>query len=221
MCFAWRMRITKREHACLVLENDSHSLVIDPGSFGPVLPELHGVVGIVITHEHADHWTAEQLESILTHNPDARLFSTAVTATQVARSGVAAAVEPVQPGETIELPGFRLEFFGGRHEIIHSSIPQINNVAVLVNDTLYHPGDSYALPRRPVPLLAAPASAPWLKIGEAMDFVLAVAPERCIQIHELVNSDLGNGMAEARLRWATEQAGGTFRWLSVGESLDA
>ena len=55
-----------------------------------------------------------------------------------------------------------------------------------MTDTLYYPGDSYAVPTgRAVPLLAAPVGAPWLKIGEAMDFVLAVRPARAFGTHDL------------------------------------
>jgi probable F420-dependent oxidoreductase len=70
---------------------------------------------------------------------------------------------------------FTLRFFGGTHAVIHSSIPTIENVGVLVNEELYYPGDSYAVPEGiEVDTLAAPLGAPWLKIGEAMDYVLAV-----------------------------------------------
>jgi hypothetical protein len=39
-----------------------------------------------------------------------------------------------------------MTFHGGRHSVIHSSIPVIDNVGVLVNDAFYYPGDSYAVP---------------------------------------------------------------------------
>ena len=34
----------------------------------------------------------------------------------------------------------------GEHAVIHSSIPVIDNVGVLVNDTVYYPGDSLFVP---------------------------------------------------------------------------
>jgi hypothetical protein len=37
----------------------------------------------------------------------------------------------------------------------------------------------------------------------------------------MVNSSFGNTMANTRIRWATEQAGGQLLDLNVGESLDA
>lgn len=212
------MKLTKWEHACMVFENDGFVLVLDPGSFTSALEGLTNVSAIMITHEHADHWTPEQLGRILALNPDARVFGTEATSIAAKAAGVPAPIEIVRPGETVSVPGFTLSFFGGTHAVIHSSIPVIDNVGVLINDTFYYPGDSYAVPDVAVEVIAAPASAPWLKISEAMDFVLAVAPQRAVQSHEMVNSVLGNAMAHARLSWATEQGGGTFTWLEPGDS---
>ena len=62
--------------------------------------------------------------------------------------------------------------------------------------------------------------APWLKIGDAMDFVLAVKPKRAFAVHEMTLSVAGKGMGNDRLRWATEQGGGEYTPLEPGESLD-
>ena len=63
------MNVTKYEHSCLVVSKGSAKLVIDPGSFLATLPETSGVVGIVITHEHADHFSADRVQELLTQNP--------------------------------------------------------------------------------------------------------------------------------------------------------
>ena len=130
-------------------------------------------------------------------------------------------VTAVHPGDTLELGPFRLEFFGGRHAVIHESIPVVDNLGVMVNDDFYYPGDSYAVPEgREVKLLASPVGAPWLKIGEAMDFVLAVAPQQAFGTHDMTLSVLGRDMHRARLRWAVEQHGGEFLLLEPGDSTD-
>ncbi|MGC5075433.1 hypothetical protein, partial [Escherichia coli] len=67
----------------------------------------------------------------------------------------------VHPGDTLDLGPFHLEFFGGKHAEIHSSIPIVDNVGVLVNDAFFYPGDSYTVPKGAhVALLAAPVGAP-------------------------------------------------------------
>lgn len=209
------MRITKYEHATLLLTVGDESLVVDPGVF-LTPPDFGNVVGIVITHEHADHWTPEQLRRILDKNPDARI---------VGPQGVADAaadfdVEVVAAGDAIEIGGFKLEFFGGDHAVIHESIPGIDNLGVLVNDELYYAGDSYSVPGVEVGTLAAPIGAPWLKIGDAMDYVLAVKPKRAFYVHDMTLSVAGKQMGVARLTWATEQGGGAFTELQPGETLD-
>ena len=47
------MKLTKHEHACVVLEKDGASIVIDPGSFSSGAAEIiAGADAILITHEH-------------------------------------------------------------------------------------------------------------------------------------------------------------------------
>ena len=71
-----------------------------------------------------------------------------------------------------------------------------------------------------VEALAAPVGAPWLTIGEAMDFVLAVRPRRAFATHEMVLSTAGKGMGADRLTWAVEQGGGEYVALEPGDTLD-
>ena len=209
------MRITKHEHACLRLELEDRQLIIDPGGFTLPLEDLHGLVAVVITHEHADHWTPQQLAHIRAQVPDVPMYGTA---------GVAAAgadVTVVSPGDTVTAGPFTLTFHGGTHSVIHESIPVVQNVGVLVNDTFYYPGDSYSLPGdAPIAMLAAPVGAPWLKIGEAMDFVLAARPHRAFATHDMTLSRIGLDMHRARLAWAAEQGGGEFVTLDPGDAVE-
>lgn len=210
------MRVTKYEHATLRVDHDGQALLIDPGSFTRPLDDLDAVVAVVLTHEHPDHWTPEHLDRVRAAAPDVQLLSTAAVA-EAAGTGVTA----VSPGDELRIGAFTLRFFGGDHEIIHSSIPQIRNIGVLVNDTLYYPGDSYAVPEGvAVDTLAAPMGGPWLKIGDAIDYVLAVAPRRAFGTHDRPLSDVGLQMHRQRLQWATEQGGGEFFTLDPGDSLE-
>jgi L-ascorbate metabolism protein UlaG (beta-lactamase superfamily) len=211
------MRVTKQEHAALVLEATGKLLVVDPGSFTTALVGLDNVVAIVITHEHADHWTAEQLSRIIERNPGITVYGPSGVATAATDFDITV----VNPGDTIEVDPFTLKFFGGQHAIIHDSMPVVDNVGVLVNDTLYYPGDSFFVPEGvEVDTLAAPIGAPWLKIGEAMDFVMAVKPKRAFGVHEMTLSVAGKTMSHGRLKWATEQGGGEYTPLEPGDSLD-
>lgn len=210
------MKVTKYEHACLVVEKGGSTLVIDPGSYTMPLGDLIGVVAVVITHEHADHWTPEQLQRILDRSPAARILGPA---------GVAAAatgfdIEIVAHGDEVAIEPFDLKFFGEKHALIHGSIPVVDNVGVLVDDELYYAGDSYTVPPVAVGTLAAPIGAPWLKIGEAMDYVLAIAPKRAFPTHEAPLSQIGKALAHARIEAMTQRGGGQFFPLEPGESLE-
>lgn len=211
------MKVTKQEHSCLIIENAGRGLIVDPGSFTTLLVGLSDVVAVVITHEHQDHWTADQLERILARNPDARIFGPA----GVAAAASAFAVETVEPGDTVEVEPFTLRFFGGQHAVIHSSIPVVDNVGVLINDELYYAGDSFTVPDGvEVSTLAVPAGAPWLKIGEVMDYVAAVAPKRSFPVHEMVLSAAGKAMSNGRIELVTKAGGGEFFPLEPGDSID-
>ncbi len=211
------MRLTKFEHAALLLEQSGKKLFVDPGSFTTPITDAANTVAVVITHEHPDHWTPDQLRRILEASPDAVVFGPE----GVVRAASDFAVTRVDPGDSVEVGPYSLRFFGGRHAVIHSSIPVIDNVGVLVNDTLYYPGDSWAVPEEvEVDTLAVPAGAPWMKIAEAMDYVLEVKPKRAFGTHEMVLSVAGKSMAADRLGWATAQGGGEFFNLQPGDSLD-
>ncbi|UWF78431.1 MULTISPECIES: MBL fold metallo-hydrolase [Microbacterium] len=210
------MRVTKYEHAALRIERAGDVLLIDPGSFTTPLDDLGGVAAVVITHEHPDHWTPGHLDRVLREAPDAVVFAPQSVADLAAEHPITV----VSPGDLVAAGPFTLRFFGGEHQIIHSSLPRIPNVGVLVDDELYYPGDSYAVPEGvEVGTLAAPLGAPWLRIGDAMDFVLAVRPRRAFGTHDMTLSAIGKEMHRQRLRWATEQGGGEFFELEPGDSL--
>lgn len=211
------MRITKLEHAALILETSGRKLFVDPGSFMMALTETANADAVVITHEHADHWTPEHLDRILALSPGVKIFGPAGVA--AAASGYDVTV--VAAGDTAEAGPFTLRFFGATHAVIHESIPVIDNLGVLVNDEFYYAGDAFTIPDGvEVGTLAVPAGAPWMKISEVIDYVLALKPRRTFPTHEMLLSRAGKDLSNARIKGATEQAGGEFFPLEPHESLD-
>jgi L-ascorbate metabolism protein UlaG (beta-lactamase superfamily) len=205
------MELTKYEHACFTVEKDGKLLVVDPGNYSSDFLAPENVVAVVITHEHADHFDHEQLAGIIDKNPDAII---------VAHPSITAQIEvfethSIEVGDTFEVGPFRLEFFGGEHAVIHSSLPAITNLGVMINDLLYYPGDSFALPDgRSVDTLAIPAAAPWMKIGEAMDFLAAVHPRLAFPTHDAILSSAGKELADRLLGAVAGQNGTDYRRLS-------
>jgi L-ascorbate metabolism protein UlaG (beta-lactamase superfamily) len=211
------MKLTKLEHAALIVDVAGRRLIIDPGSFTTALTDTANTDAVVITHEHPDHWTAEQLDRILKLSPDAMIFGPA----GVAAAAASYPVTVVADGDSVGVGPFRLRFFGREHAVIHESIPVIDNVGVLVNDEVYYGGDSFTIPADiQVNTLAVPANAPWLKISEVIDYVLAIKPRRSFPTHEMLLSQAGKDLSYTRIRFATEQNGGAFFPLAPNESLD-
>src|ERR1019366_6266853 len=55
------MQLTKLEHACVRLEKDGVTLVIDPAAWS--MPRaLEGASAVLVTHEHFDHFDADGLQ---------------------------------------------------------------------------------------------------------------------------------------------------------------
>ncbi len=215
------MKVTKHEHSCLVIAKADATIIVDPGVFTSPIDDVRGVAAVVITHEHPDHWTPEQLRRILEKNPDARILGPAGVAAAASEFSSDLTVETVAAGDILEAGPFTLEFFGGRHAEIHRSIPIIDNVGVLIDDELYYAGDSFTIPEgRAIGTLAVPAGAPWLKISEVIDYVDAIAPKRSFPTHEMVLSVAGKGMANDRIKATTEEHGGTFFPLEPGDTID-
>ena len=214
------MKITKHEHACLELLEGGQRILIDPGVYTSPMGEVGDVVAVVITHNHDDHCFEAQLASIQATNPAMHVYSTDEVCARLAKSLPKLPTTAVHHGDFYEVGPFTLEFFGDLHQEIHRSIPLIQNCGVMVNDRLYYPGDSYTQPDRDVELLACPTSAPWLKIGDVMDFVAAVKPKRSFATHNVHLSDFGHDLNNGRVKLVTEQFGGSFEYLLPGDSTE-
>jgi L-ascorbate metabolism protein UlaG (beta-lactamase superfamily) len=205
------MKITKYEHACFTVEKDGQVLVVDPGAFTTDFIAPENVVAVVITHEHQDHFDHEQLAAIVDKNPDAVI---------IGHESVTSKIEvfetkTAQAGDKITVGEFDLEFFGGDHALIYESIPKAANLGVMINKLLYFPGDSFTLPNKPVDTLAIPASAPWMKIGEAMDFLVAVNPRLAFPTHDAILSDAGKGLSDSLLGGIASANGTEYKRLEA------
>jgi len=210
------MKITKHGHACLEVVLDSQTLIIDPGSYTEELSGLSNVVAVVITHKHDDHCDETKIAKIKQAYPDVQVFGTSEVAARLENMKVTT----VFHGDYYEVGSFKLEFFGDMHQIIHRSIPLTQNTAVLVNGDLYYAGDSYTPPDQKIKVLACPTSAPWLKIGDVMDYIQEVKPAVCFPTHNALLSQLGHDLNNSRVKQVTEENGGEFRYLEVGQSLE-
>lgn len=176
------MHLTKLGHACLHISDGDASVLVDPGTFSSGFEELRGLSAILITHQHFDHLDMDRIGALVGANPQALVVADPDTAGQLAERGITAQVATA--GDLIDAGGLSVRVFGEQHAVIHADIPVIPNVGYLVGDTVFHPGDSFTVPDVSVPVLALPTGAPWLKAGEAIDYLRAVAPHVAVPIHD-------------------------------------
>ncbi len=208
------MKITKFEHSGFAVEKDGKTLLFDPVEFEQRLPELTNVVAIVITHKHGDHCQPVVIERIKAANPTLELITSAETAETL--NGASVAV----PGDTRDVAGFKLQFFGGEHAAIIPGQVPCDNIGVVVDDALVNPGDSFDLPETEAKVLMAPIASPWNKVSETIDFVNRAHPRMVIPFHDAVLSDLGMTFNCNWLNKACADINAGFERLGFGESLD-
>jgi L-ascorbate metabolism protein UlaG (beta-lactamase superfamily) len=210
------MRLTKYSHACLRIERDGAVLVIDPGTFTE--PEaLDGVDAVLITHEHVDHLDADKLADALAKRPSVTVHTHADVAGKL--DALAGAVTTVESGESFSAAGFGVRAYGGWHALIHPDVPRVVNLGFLVDEAVYHPGDSFDVPEGAhVDTLFVPVSGPWLKLSESVDFVRAVAPRRAYALHDFLLSDAGLKVTDGAM---SRLSGCDYARLAPGSTVDA
>ncbi|MCW2850359.1 MAG: L-ascorbate metabolism protein UlaG, beta-lactamase superfamily [Nocardioides sp.] len=191
------MRITKFGHACVRIEHDGAVVVLDPGVFTDA-EAVDGATAVLLTHEHPDHYHPDHLRAC-----DAPVFTIDAVAARLREDApdVAERLTVVGPDDRFDA-GLPVRAVGDLHAVIHDDYPRIHNSGYLLtvgDTTVFHPGDALTVPDTSVDLLLAPASAPWLKLSEAVDFVRAVGAPRSLAIHDRVYSEVGLGMVEQHM----------------------
>ena len=212
------MRITKFGHSCVRLSYDGRDVTIDPGVWSQ-RESLDGVAAVLITHEHPDHWTIDHLRAT-----DAPIHTIRAVADKITEADpeVGERVTVVEPGRHLEVAGFAVDVVGEKHAVIHPELPHFDNSGFVLaagGTTLFHPGDSFELPGRPVDVHCAPVSAPWAKLSELLDVAREVAAPRTLAIHDRVYSDVGLAMMDDRMNAFLGQVGGTYARPADGEDL--
>ena len=211
------MRITKFGHACVRLEHDGRTLVLDPGMFTD--PEaVDGAGAVLITHEHPDHYQPDLLR-----RADAPVFTIEAVAARIREDApdLAERVTVVAPGDTFD-PGIPVRVVGELHAVIHPEMQRFFNSGYVVtgDTTVFHPGDSLTPPGEPVDVLCVPAGAPWLKASEAVDFARQVGAPTNLAIHDRIYTEAAHAILEGHMNHFLPGAGQRYVRLADGADLD-
>lgn len=216
------MRLTKYAHACVRLEKDGEVLVLDPGNFTDVAVALDGADHLLITHEHPDHYDREPVNAWLEAHPEVDVHAPAVVAEEL-RNSVSGPerIHDADGGEQFSAGAFSVRTYGGQHALIHPQIPVVANVGYLIEESVFHPGDSLVVPDGiEVANLLVPVQAPWNKIQEVIDFQIAVRPERAFPVHDGLLAEEGRQMIGGHLTRFGQKYGTEFQYLQPGESVE-
>jgi L-ascorbate metabolism protein UlaG (beta-lactamase superfamily) len=211
------MRLEKRGHACVRLERDGATLVVDPG----VLTELEAVSGataVLVTHEHADHLDEDRLRAAAEANPELEIWTNQAVAERMGGLGIP--VHAVAEGDTFTAAGFDVRVYGRDHAVIDAYTPVVSNVGFLVGGEVFHPGDAFTVPDVPVPTLLVPATAPWLKASEVADYVRQVAPQRAYPVHDGIVNEYGLALVDGLLKRLADNLGVDCRRLAPGDAVE-
>jgi L-ascorbate metabolism protein UlaG (beta-lactamase superfamily) len=212
------MRLTKYGHSCLLVEEGTARMLLDPGTLSGGFEALEGLTAVLVTHQHADHLDRERLRGLLDRNPGVRVVGDEGSAEALAEAG--AEVEVVHDGDELDVGGVGVQVAGRRHAVIHPDIPVIPNVGYLVGGRLFHPGDAFTVPGRPIEVLAVPAGAPWLKVSEPIDYLRRVRPKVAVPVHEQVLSTAGKSIHYRQLEQLGAGGGTTLRVMDDGKPVE-
>ncbi|MBO1266896.1 MBL fold metallo-hydrolase [Arthrobacter cavernae] len=217
------MKLTKFTHACVRLEKDRHVLVIDPGSFSETEEALAGAQAVLVTHQHTDHIDVPAVVMALRNNPELQVHAPAVVAEELKAKAAddGGRIHAVEPGSVFEAAGFAIRTFGGQHALIHPQIPVVANIGYLVDDNVFHPGDSFVVPDGiSVQTLLVPIHAPWSKVGEVVDFVVSVRAPKAFPVHDGLLNELGRGIVEGHVTRIGAKYGTQYARLGTRESVE-
>jgi L-ascorbate metabolism protein UlaG (beta-lactamase superfamily) len=211
------MRLIKHGHACVRLESGDVAVVLDPGMFTEAAA-LDDATAVLVTHEHADHWTPELLRATA-----APVFTIAAVAAQIREQApdVADRVTVVEPGQSLDI-GVPVEVVGEKHAVIHPELPHFDNSGYLLTvdgTTVFHPGDALTVPPASTELLQLPVSAPWLKVSECIDYARDVGARRSLAIHDAIYSEAGLGIVDTHVARFLAPREQEYVRLGAGEEL--
>jgi L-ascorbate metabolism protein UlaG (beta-lactamase superfamily) len=207
------MELTKYGHACVRVEKNGKTLVIDPGMFTQD-PVLDGADVVLITHQHGDHVDVDRLKAA---SPELEIWTCEGVAAELTE--VPGKVQVVRHGDDFETAGFRVKVFGEWHAKNHPDMPIVQNVGFLLDDEVFYPGDALTVPDVEVPTLLVPTNAPWMKLLEMVDYLRTVRPARAFSTHDGLLNDVGLSLVDNYLKLESDKQGADMRRLRIGESI--
>lgn len=200
------MRVTKFVHSCLLIETPDNNVLVDPGLFSWQagcfdISNTNKLDVVVITHEHADHFSQEFVLALAEKFPDLLFVSTATVISKLNDMGI-------NNTTTESVPGIEI-FSTKRHADMSPLAGSPENIAVHVAGRITVGGDRHDL-EESKEVLALPITAPWGSVRSGAEMVLRLNPKIVIPIHDWHWNDNARQDEYARSRHVYQQHGITL-----------
>jgi L-ascorbate metabolism protein UlaG (beta-lactamase superfamily) len=208
------MKITKYTHACFAIEKNGRSIIVDPGSDTDDFTPDKSIAGVLITHEHADHFSPAHIDAILAANPNAVLVGPLNTFENYPNSHI------ITEQTELHIEEFAVSIFPGTHDAVHPEIPTVPMLRYLVDASVYYGGDTLEIPEGIHPdVVAVPVASNWFRLADVIEMVRTLKPRYAFPTHDRLLSDIGKRQADMHLTNLTREYGVSYERLSLTNTL--
>lgn len=210
------MKLTKFVHSCVLVEDDGKTILVDPGQFSWQsglfkIEALNNLDGVVITHEHFDHFNEEFVRAIISKFPDVLFVSTPAVVEKLPQLGA-------KQTTTESVDGIEI-FSKAKHASLAPLGEAPDNVAVHVNGKITFGGDRHDL-EATKDVLALTVTAPWGSMTDAVGMALNLKPKIILPIHDWHWNETARNEAYDRLEAFFGQYGISVLKPVDGQPLD-
>ncbi|MFT4297816.1 MAG: MBL fold metallo-hydrolase [Candidatus Woesearchaeota archaeon] len=145
------MKITKYPQSCILVNYKSKNILIDPGAFvyqqTDLKPEDWKNIDIILlTHEHFDHVDIDAIKIILKNNNPTILTNRPVHNLLLDNSIKSIMMHP---GDLKIVDGIHIKGEISEHGPLPNGKPAPEVIGFLIDDKIYHPGDTVYLVKKP------------------------------------------------------------------------
>jgi L-ascorbate metabolism protein UlaG (beta-lactamase superfamily) len=190
------VKLTKYVHACVLIEDDQHTALFDPGDFTyksgllniDKIPKLDFVL---ITHEHFDHFSEPLIQQIIAKFPEVIFYTNQSVAGLLNNLG--AKNVKTESDDVVSLK--QLE-----HQSMDplAPVPSCENVEIHYKNFISHPGDSHQL-QKSLPILFVPLAGPWGATIDGVRMADRLKPKVIVPVHDWMWNDEWKGSMYSRI----------------------
>ena len=171
------MKITRYFQSCLLIEEGSARLLIDPSAQETERYDSFGKLDAVLyTHQHGDHFDADLAQKFSAAGVP--IYANASTAKFCKTPPLA-----LEDGKESDIGGVKIKAIELPHCPMTDGTAGPQNTGLLVNGKLFHPGDGRELDGLTVEVLALPITGPDISLRDANDFAKQVKAKVVVPIH--------------------------------------